>query len=64
LVPPGDSTALTEALAHFLSLTGRDRADLALSSQDFVRHNFSKESMCAKTLDVYRELLGSDQSCG
>ncbi len=57
LYEPGDADALTEALARVLSLTKETRAALAAKAIRNVRENFSQAIMCAKTLDVYNEVL-------
>lgn len=57
LVPPGDSTALAEAIEKAISMGGNRRAVLAIKATDNVRENFSTETMCKKTLDIYDEVL-------
>ncbi|OIR00821.1 putative glycosyltransferase EpsD [mine drainage metagenome] len=59
LVPPGDPAALAQALEQVLALTADQRAVMAERSVDFVRRNFTRELMCARTLDVYREVLAA-----
>lgn len=58
LTAPGDAAALAQALDRFLALSAEERDLMAHDAMDFVRSRFSKESMCASTLDVYREVLG------
>jgi len=57
LVPPGDVDALAEAIDRALKLDGAARKSLAARSKKNVRDHFSKATMCAKTLDVYNEVL-------
>jgi glycosyltransferase involved in cell wall biosynthesis len=57
LVPPGDVEALSAAIARVLALTQDARVALAEKAIANVRQNFSKEAMCAKTLEVYNEVL-------
>jgi len=57
LVSPGDPAMLAEALAQVLALTPEQRGIMASTAIDFVRQNFTRELMCARTLDVYREVL-------
>ncbi len=57
LYPPGDVDALTGALDRVLRLSQETRAALAAKAIQNVRDNFSLTSMCAKTLDVYNEVL-------
>ncbi|HEB78942.1 MAG TPA: glycosyltransferase [Rhodospirillales bacterium] len=57
LTPPGDVDALAQAIARVLALTETERRRLAEQAIANVRKNFSKETMCARTLDVYNEVL-------
>ena len=57
LVPPNKSTALASMLKHVLSLDTPFREELALRAISNVRANFSLAQMCAKTVDVYHEVL-------
>lgn len=57
LTPPGDSAALAAAIDRFLRLSTEERGNMAALAQRFVRANFSKEAMCARTLAVYAEIL-------
>ncbi|KIL98233.1 Glycosyltransferase [Paramagnetospirillum magnetotacticum MS-1] len=61
LTAPGDPAALAQALDRFLALSPEERDLMAHDAMDFVRSRFSKESMCASTLGVYREVLGISQ---
>ena len=56
-VPPNDPQALAAALSEALSLPEEARARLAERAIRFVGERFSRERMCARTLEVYRELL-------
>ena len=58
LTTPGDAEALAQALDRFLALSAEERDHMAQDGMEFVRAKFSKETMCARTLDVYREVLG------
>ncbi len=57
LFPPGDVDALAATLDKVLSLDLDARTALAEKAIANVRKNFSKQAMCNKTLDVYREIL-------
>jgi len=57
LVSPGDKDALADALGEALSLDEKTRQAYAARSLKSVRKNFSKATMCAKILDVYKEVL-------
>ena len=57
LVPPGDADALSEALATVLGLDEAARGRLSDAAIANVEERFSKQRMCAKTLEVYNEVL-------
>jgi len=57
LVPPDDPEALGKAVETALSLSGEEREAFAEKCIMSARQNFSKESMCTKTLEVYNEVL-------
>ena len=57
LVPPGDAAALAVAIDQALSLTQAGRAQIAAAARRHVLEHFTVESMCAHTLEVYRDLL-------
>ncbi len=56
LVPPGDADALAAAIERALSVSKIARASMAKLAMKRVRENFSKASMCEKTLALYREV--------
>jgi len=58
-VPPGDAGALAEAIRKALALDEAARTEMTDRALDHVRRNFSVETMCARTLDVYRKVLGA-----
>ncbi|OAN46082.1 glycosyltransferase family 4 protein [Magnetospirillum moscoviense] len=60
LAAPGDASALAQAVGRFLALTEAERGTIADLGQRFVRANFTKEAMCARTLAVYREVLSGE----
>lgn len=57
LTPPGDAAALAAAIGQVLDLNEPARHRLADRAISNVRQNFSKDAMCARTLDVYNEVL-------
>ena len=57
LVPPGDKAALANALRAALGLSKDERQAFAERAVENVRQYFSKDTMCAKTLAVYEEVL-------
>ncbi|HIJ38269.1 MAG TPA: glycosyltransferase family 4 protein [Rhodospirillaceae bacterium] len=59
LVPPHDAGALALAVDRVLAIGPSDREARAALAIEFVRKNFSRELMCRRTMEVYRELLDS-----
>lgn len=57
LTPPGDASALAAALIEAIDIEPRARQALAARAMARVRANFSKDGMCAATLEIYGELL-------
>ena len=57
LFPPADKDKLAEALNAALALDKDGRAAFSERAIQSVTDHFSKAAMCAKTLDVYREVL-------
>src|SRR3954471_2476082 len=57
LVPPRDPAALAAAIAEALALDPAARAAFAARSRAHVAAEYSRELMCARTIDVYEELL-------
>ena len=57
LVPPGDVTALLEALADMLARPQGELAAMGAKGRAHIVQNFSLQRMCERTLDVYRSLL-------
>ena len=57
LVPPGDVEALAKAIEHVLRLDESARKKLAVKAVENVRSHFSKAAMCAKTLEVYNDVM-------
>ncbi|WP_422020655.1 glycosyltransferase family 4 protein [Roseibium sp.] len=56
-VAPGDSDALASAIKTALALSAEDRLALTGRGLTHASRNFTVETMCAKTLDVYAKLL-------
>jgi glycosyltransferase involved in cell wall biosynthesis len=59
LVPPGDVNALAAALDEALHRARAERHAAVQRAIAHVAENFSKERMCAQTLDVYEEVLSA-----
>lgn len=57
LVPPGDATALAEALAGLAADPAR-RAGLARAGRDGVLRHYTAETMARRTLEVYERYAG------
>jgi glycosyltransferase involved in cell wall biosynthesis len=58
LTPPGDAEALAEAIDQAVGLTAHQRLRVAEAGIAHVRARFGKDTMCAKTLEVYNEVIG------
>ena len=58
LVAPGDADALAAAINEALKLPDEARDRMAAAGVAHVHDNFSKAQMCARTLEVYGEVLG------
>ncbi|WP_193552244.1 glycosyltransferase family 4 protein [Oleisolibacter albus] len=57
VVPPNDPDALAQAIAAVLDLDPLQRQAVGLDGMRHARENFTRDRMCAATLDVYAELL-------
>ncbi len=57
LAPAGDPAALASAIGEALGLDGTARAAFARRARAHVAAGYTRETMCAKTIDVYEELL-------
>ena len=57
LAPPHDPAALAAAIGEALRLDPAERAVFARRARAHVAASFTREAMCAKTIDVYEELL-------
>ncbi len=58
LVAPDDAAAMALALDRILAIGAEERELRAAVAIRFARENFSRQLMCARTLGVYREVLG------
>jgi glycosyltransferase involved in cell wall biosynthesis len=59
LVPPGDATALAEALADLLGRGPEELAAMGAKGRAHVSRRYTAERMCTETLVLYRELIGA-----
>jgi glycosyltransferase involved in cell wall biosynthesis len=57
LAPPRDPGALAGAIGEALRLDVAERAAFARRARGHVAANYTREAMCAKTIDLYEELL-------
>tara|TARA_B100000315_G_C14582525_1_gene591266 strand:- start:331 stop:1566 length:1236 start_codon:yes stop_codon:yes gene_type:complete len=60
LAEPNDPASLTEAIAKILDLSEEQRVKVSEKAITHIHENYSKEIMCARTLDVYNELIAGD----
>lgn len=56
LFKPRDPSSLAEAIGSIISMTPEQRETLSAAAIDNVRSNFSLDSMCLQTLEVYNEV--------
>lgn len=61
LIEPENTDEFAEALDEAINLNVKERAILATRGMSHVAENFTVEQMCAKTLDVYAELMGAHE---
>ena len=57
LVPPRDTTAMAAAIGEALALDYSARQALAHRSRAHIAASFTREAMCARTIEIYEELL-------
>jgi glycosyltransferase involved in cell wall biosynthesis len=57
LVPPRDRAALAAAIDEALALDDEARAAFAARARAQVEAGYTREIMCARTIEVYEELL-------
>jgi len=57
LVPPRHPEALAEAIGEALSLGVSERAQYARRTTAHIAGRFTRQAMCARTIEVYEELL-------
>jgi len=62
LVPPREPEALAAAIGDALSLSVKEREALAMRAIAHVEAHFTRETMCARTIGVYEELLFPEAS--
>src|SRR5260370_8377642 len=57
LAAPSDPTALAAAIGQALALDEAQRAAFARRARAHVAAGYTRDAMCARTIDVYEELL-------
>ena len=57
LVNPRDDFALANGIKKALKLQPKDRKLMGLAAREFVSSNFSRDTMCYRTLSLYCQLL-------
>jgi len=57
LVPPGDAEALAKAIGRALDLSPEERRAMAARAIEHIRKDFTSDTMAARTIAVYEELL-------
>jgi glycosyltransferase involved in cell wall biosynthesis len=62
LVPPRDPTALAEAIDNALSLGESERSRFARRTIAHVASRYTRQAMCARTIEVYEELLFPEEN--
>lgn len=58
LVDSGYTKEMSEGIMRGLMIGEDDIAELSAKTREHVRENFSLDSMCSKTIALYREILG------
>lgn len=53
----GDSQSLADALDWALTLNDKEKQKISAAAIKNVREHFTKQIMCDKTIDVYREVV-------
>lgn len=59
LLPPGDASALADAIDAALALTEAERSAIGARARNFVTRRFTTRELQRQTLAVYDELVGS-----
>lgn len=58
----GDSQSLADALDWALTLNDKEKQKISAAAIKNVREHFTKQIMCDKTIDVYREVVNSKKN--
>ena len=57
LVEPRNSEALADGIKKALEMKTEDRTSMGIAAREFVSGNFSRETMCYRTMSLYCQLL-------
>ena len=57
LVEPRNSEALADGIKKALEMKTEDRTSMGIAAREFVSSNFSRETMCYRTMSLYCQLL-------
>ena len=57
LVEPRNSEALADGIKKALEMQTEDRKSMGIAAREFVAGNFSRETMCYRTMSLYCQLL-------
>jgi len=57
LVPPGNPSALTDAMARVLKMPPEARLAMGKAARTHIVENFSLKRMCAETINLYKEIV-------
>ncbi len=55
----GDADDLSQKLTWALDLPDTERKKISENAQNFVKENFTKQIMCCKTIEVYKQLVNN-----
>jgi glycosyltransferase involved in cell wall biosynthesis len=55
----GDADDLSQKLTWALDLPDAERKKISENAQNFVKENFTKQIMCCKTIEVYKQLVNN-----
>lgn len=55
----GDASDLSQKLIWALDLPEAERKKISENAQNYVKENFTKQIMCCKTIEVYKELVNN-----
>lgn len=57
LVPPGDATAMAQALEKVIATPPHGRVNMGMAGRAHIIRNYSRDRMCEETIALYRSLI-------